>query len=73
MELGSYMQTGSKNRKEERRSGVDRRMDAIGLDFPFIDSHGNLVTEDRRKTTRRRQNKSGSSNSSHDQQQKTYA
>jgi len=53
MELGSYMQTGNKNRKDERRSGIDRRLQAIGLDFPFVDSHGNLVTEERRQTDRR--------------------
>ena len=45
-----------KNRHQianERRSGVDRRLEAIGYDFPFIDSHGLLVTEDRRKSNRR--------------------
>ena len=38
---------------KERRSGADRRHMAIGFDFPFIDSHGHLVTEERRKSHRR--------------------
>jgi hypothetical protein len=43
------------NRKQstERRNGSDRRAQAILLEFPFIDSHGNLVTEERRNSERR--------------------
>ena len=37
----------------ERRSGSDRRNTTIGFDFPYIDSHGHLVIEDRRKSDRR--------------------
>ena len=41
------------NTNKERRSGSERRAQAGGLDFPFIDSHGHLVTEERRKNNRR--------------------
>ena len=37
----------------ERRSGADRRDTDQSYDFPFIDSHGQLVTEERRKFARR--------------------
>jgi len=37
----------------ERRSGTDRRDTDMSYDFPFIDSHGQLVTEERRKFARR--------------------
>ena len=40
-------------KNQERRSGNDRRSIDIGLDFPFVDSHGLLVTEERRKWDRR--------------------
>ena len=71
MELGSYMQTGRNNRKDERRSGSDRRIVAIGLDFPFIDGHGHLVTEERRKSNRRKTGSVG--NTPGIQKQKNYA
>jgi hypothetical protein len=38
----------------ERRSGEDRRSWQCNLDFPYVDSHGTLVTEDRRKVAERR-------------------
>jgi len=37
----------------ERRSGSERRETTLDYDFPFIDGHGQLVTEDRRKYSRR--------------------
>lgn len=37
----------------ERRSGEDRRTTPAYYDFPFVDSHGHLVTEERRKLERR--------------------
>ena len=53
MELGNLMQNQDNHRKAEKRSGRDRRARSIGMDFPFIDTHGNLVTEERRKSDRR--------------------
>jgi len=53
MELGIRMQNTRTDRRDERRSGSDRRLQAVGLDFPFVDGHGNLVTEERRKSDRR--------------------
>ena len=38
----------------ERRSGEDRRSWECHLDFPYVDSHGTLVIEDRRKQVERR-------------------
>lgn len=38
----------------ERRSGEDRRGWECHLDFPYVDSHGTLVVEDRRKKVERR-------------------
>lgn len=38
----------------ERRSGEDRRSWLCNLDFPYVDSHGTLVTQDRRKIAERR-------------------
>jgi hypothetical protein len=38
----------------ERRSGEDRRSWLCNLDFPYVDSHGTLVTQDRRKVAERR-------------------
>ena len=38
----------------ERRSGEDRRSWQCQLDFPYVDSHGTLVVEDRRKLVERR-------------------
>ena len=37
-----------------RRSGNERRTYETDLGFPFIDTHGHLVTEDRRSLTDRR-------------------
>ena len=39
---------------ENRRSGNERRLYETELGFPFVDSHGLLVTEDRRKVIDRR-------------------
>lgn len=65
------MQNKGKN-KEERRSGADRRIHAIGFEFPFIDSHGHLVTQERRQNSRRKV--SGISNTSTNlEQHKNYA
>ena len=38
----------------ERRTGEDRRSWECQLDFPYVDSHGTLVVEDRRKLVERR-------------------
>jgi hypothetical protein len=38
----------------DRRSGIDRRSWQSQLDFPYVDSHGTLVIEDRRKIVERR-------------------
>lgn len=38
----------------ERRCGEDRRSWECQLDFPYVDSHGTLVVEDRRKLVERR-------------------
>jgi hypothetical protein len=38
----------------DRRSGNDRRSWECQLDFPYVDSHGTLVTEDRRRIVERR-------------------
>ena len=37
-----------------RRTGNERRHYVTELGFPFVDSHGQLVTEDRRKLADRR-------------------
>ena len=66
------MQNQDNNRNAEKRSGIDRRTRAIGLDFPFIDSHGNLVTEERRKFNRRKPEHSRSKATAA-AQQKSYA
>ena len=34
----------------ERRSGTERRVWICRYEFPIVDSHGELVTENRRKT-----------------------
>lgn len=39
---------------KDRRAGEDRRSWECQLDFPYVDSHGTLVVEDRRKTVERR-------------------
>jgi len=38
----------------DRREGDDRRSWECQLDFPYVDSHGSLVTEDRRQLVERR-------------------
>lgn len=38
----------------DRRAGDDRRSWECQLDFPYVDSHGSLVTEDRRIIVERR-------------------
>ena len=38
----------------DRRAGEDRRSWECQLDFPYVDSHGALVVEDRRKLVERR-------------------
>lgn len=38
----------------DRRSGEDRRSWHCQLDFPYVDSHGSLVVEDRRLLVERR-------------------
>ena len=38
----------------DRRAGSDRRSWECQLDFPYVDSHGSLVTEDRRQIVERR-------------------
>ena len=66
------MQNQDGKRKDDKRSGSDRRAQAIGLDFPFIDSHGHLVTEERRKSNRRK-TESFADNSLQLKQQTSYA
>ena len=43
-----------RRRESDRRTGDDRRSWECQLDFPYVDSHGSLVTEDRRKIVERR-------------------
>ena len=38
----------------DRRAGEDRRSWECQLDFPYVDSHGTLVVEDRRLLVERR-------------------
>ena len=38
----------------DRRAGEDRRSWECQLDFPYVDSHGTLVVEDRRVMVERR-------------------
>jgi len=47
------MHNKSQRQSVERRSGTDRRSWVCQLEFPYIDSHGMLVTEERRKKQRR--------------------
>jgi hypothetical protein len=42
--------------KQERRSGSERRTKTVSMDFPFVDTHGHLVTAERRKNDRRTEN-----------------
>ena len=48
------MQKTSSKQRDERRTGSDRRLQVIEHEFPFVDSHGHLVTYERRKHDRRR-------------------
>lgn len=43
-----------RRQSKDRRTGRDRRSWECNLDFPYVDSHGTLVTEDRRKCAERR-------------------
>ena len=43
-----------KRKGTERRAGEDRRSWECQLDFPYVDSHGTLVVEDRRVMVERR-------------------
>ena len=43
-----------RRKTDERRRGEDRRSWECQLDFPYVDSHGALVTEDRRLIVERR-------------------
>ena len=40
--------------ESDRRAGEDRRSWECQLDFPYVDSHGTLVMEDRRELVERR-------------------
>lgn len=50
------MPFGTQERRKisNRREGNDRRSWECQLDFPYVDSHGTLVTADRRKIVERR-------------------
>ena len=48
------METDHRNGLKDRRSGSDRRSWQNSFDFPFVDSHGILVTEERRVHNDRR-------------------
>lgn len=43
-----------RRRQDDRRTGEDRRSWECQLDFPYVDSHGTLVMEDRRRVVERR-------------------
>ena len=43
-----------RRQRYDRRCGDDRRSWQCQLDFPYVDSHGTLVLEDRRKIVERR-------------------
>lgn len=43
-----------RRRASDRRCGEDRRSWECQLDFPYVDSHGTLVLEERRKVVERR-------------------
>lgn len=53
MGFESIMENNRQNINKERRTGADRRNMIVDFDFPFVDSHGQLVTEDRRQSERR--------------------
>ena len=50
------MQQNQQERRQtgERRSGDDRRSWQCQLDFPYVDSHGTLVSAERRRIVERR-------------------
>ncbi len=43
-----------RRKTSDRRSGSDRRSWECQLDFPYVDSHGTLVSTDRRRIVDRR-------------------
>ena len=43
-----------RRQRSDRRDGADRRSWQCQLDFPYVDSHGTLVTGDRRQIVERR-------------------
>ena len=47
-------QLGERRETSDRRAGNDRRSWECQLDFPYVDSHGTLVTSDRRQIVERR-------------------
>lgn len=50
---GDVMQDKNQKNTMERRAGNDRRCWECKHEFPYIDSHGTLVTGERRKVQRR--------------------
>ncbi|WP_455200014.1 hypothetical protein [Kaarinaea lacus] len=38
----------------DRRSGIERRAYTVDIGFPFVDTHGHLVIDERRKRSDRR-------------------
>jgi len=46
--------TEERRQIQDRREGADRRSWECQLDFPYVDSHGTLVTADRRQIVERR-------------------
>ena len=67
------MQSDCHIEKNERRTGADRRATDVNFGFPFIDSHGNLVTEDRRIINRRTQESNNTDQPNEITSQKEYA
>lgn len=47
-------QVQERRKSSNRRAGQDRRSWECQLDFPYVDSHGTLVTADRRQLVERR-------------------
>ncbi len=52
--MSQQFQTEERRQSTERRTGDDRRSWECQLDFPYVDSHGTLVTADRRRIVERR-------------------
>lgn len=50
------MDTYQATTEHERRTGNERRNWACDYEFPYIDGHGILVTDDRRQNADRRDN-----------------